>query len=261
MKKIIYLLLTICVLFLGAGKAESADIDPQLYSIAMDLITKLDDFFFNLHTASEDFSPVPDDRRGAVRSNFFPLSFPLTWMNLNPKVKVMGEKAFLPQVDLVGTYGNWMALSLAKSFMSSDDGDEITASFQAYSIGAVLSKKANESTKIFGGIKYSKFNMKLDITSLLESDDSSEEESWEGITNSAANRLSSLKMNDIFFFTGIMHAKGNGKAVVAQAGYGFKNKKVFGRIIASKKHLELGMDIYPESFLVIQPFMAYHWYF
>jgi hypothetical protein len=70
-----------------------------------------------------------------------------------------------------------------------------------------------------------------------------------------------FKISDTFFFTGITHEVQPEKFVVAQIGYGFNYKKLISRIMVSHKHLELGMDVYPEGLFVIHPFIAWHWFF
>ena len=78
-------------------------------------------------------------------------------------------------------------------------------------------------------------------------------------------RVSELnfKVADTFIFTGLVHQKDINKPsrLIVQMGYGFKYRKITSRIMVSKKHLDMGLDIYPEGLFVIHPFVAYHWNF
>lgn len=223
----------------------SSSFGQELISLGMKFLENPGDFFFNLHSDNEDFSPVPKERNGAIRHNFFPSMFPLTWMNLNVKVKIFNEKGNMPQIDMVGLYGDLIALRAAASSM-----DDVKPTFNDYAIGAVVSRGMNEKTRIFGGLKYSTVNMsvKFSSSSAIEFGDFRVDEL-------------NFKVADTFFYSGITQKTGEKSCVLAQLGYGFKYKKIVSRLMISHKHLELGMDIFPEGLFVIHPFMAWHWYF
>jgi hypothetical protein len=125
---------------------------------ATELLTKfLDDpgdFFFNLHTDNEDFSPLPSNRHGSIRFNLLPTFLPMTWINLSLKAKVLNDKGYIPQVDLAGSYGDILALRALESASA-----DVKPTFNDYSAGIIISKQVNDKTKIFGGFKYFTVNM------------------------------------------------------------------------------------------------------
>jgi hypothetical protein len=44
-------------------------------------------------------------------------------------------------------------------------------------------------------------------------------------------------------------------------GYGLKYKKIVARLSAEYKHLQLGIDIFPEGLFVLHPYVSYIWQF
>lgn len=249
------LLLVVFLVFPSASFAEnnnnnddfaSSAIGKELINLGMKFLDNPGDFFFNLHLDNEDFSPVQSDRRGAVRFNFFPTFLPVTWGSLNVKVKVLNDRGYQPQVDLVAMYGDLLALRAIPS--GGDGSQEVKPAFSDYAFGAVVSKAVNDKTRLFGGLKFSSVNMDVSFSTPVASGDF---------------KIDSLKfkISDTFFTTGITHQSGPQSQVVAQLGYGFKYKKFYSRIMSSHKHFEIGMDVYPEGLFVIHPFMAWHWNF
>lgn len=245
--------LIVVVIFLNLGTCAFAEefyetaLGQQLVTLGLKFLDDPGDFFFNLHTSNEDFTPVPDGKRGVARFNFLPTFLPLTWANINGKVKVLDDKGYVPQVDLAFMYGDIVALRM----MSASAGeDEIKPTFNDYSIGAIASKATNDKTKIFGGFRHSVVNLSVQLSSA-------------NAVEFGEFRMDSIdfRMADTMFFTGIMHKTGEHSHLIASAGYAFKYKKIVSRIAMYHRRLEVGMDIFPEGLFVIQPFMAWHWYF
>ena len=238
----------IAMLFLS-GPARAGDGDDfadsalgkELINVGLKFLDDPGDFFFNLHSDNEDFSPLPSGKRGSIRFNFFPTFFPFTWGNLNLKANVLKDSGYQPQVDLVGMYGDFLALRLMQS------GDAKPA-FTDYSIGVTASKQANEKTKVFGGVKYSSVNMEVRFSTPV-------------VMGAFEMDSIDFEVSDTFFFTGISHEAAPERIFVAQLGYGFKYKKIISRLMLNYRHLELGMDLYPEGLSVIHPFLAWHWFF
>lgn len=212
----------------------------EVVNLGLKFLDNPGDFFFNLHIDNEDFSPLPSNKHGSIRFNFFPTFFPLTWGNLNAKVKLLNDKTYTPQIDLIGTYGDILALRAISG--------DVQPRFSDYSIGLVASKAANTQTRFFGGIKYSNINMEVSFSTPVVL---------------GAFEMSSLKfqITNIFLFTGISHQTSQDRYVTAQIGYGLENNKLVSRIMISRKHVEFGMDIFPEGLFVLHPFLAWHWYF
>jgi hypothetical protein len=261
MKKILLVVAALCMLSTGARAASDDDFanspfGQELVSLGMKFLDNPPDFFFNLHCNNEDFSPLPSDSRGSIRFNFFPTFFPTTWANLNVKVKVLNEHGVLPQLDLVGTYGNIIALQVLDN--SAEDDRKLNSEMSDYAGGIVLSKNVEKETRLFGGAKYSSLRLKFDLPDpiILSDDDpntsENEQQSIDGVD---------FRMSDVCLFTGITHEVGKHKYVVAQVSYGLQYKKIVSRVMMSHKHLELGLDIFPEGLFVLHPFMAWHWYF
>jgi hypothetical protein len=246
MRSKITLFLLVLVLFSSTVPASAGDdfansiIGREIIKIGLRFLDNPGDFFFNLHSDNEDYSPVPKNKKGSFRFNFIPTFMPFTWANLNVKAKVFDEKNNLPQIDITGMYGYIIGLKLIST--------ETKPEFSDYSIGITAAKSINEKTRLYGGIKYSTVNMYVKFSTPVTSGEFS---------------MSSLdfKMSDTFVFTGISHQPNPDKIVVAQLGYGFKYNKIISRLMVSHKHLDIGINIYPEGLFVIHPFIAWHWYF
>jgi len=254
MRKINYSFLFTAILGLSMLLAQPARADDfansavgrQLIDLGIKFLDDPGDFFFNLHTDNEDLSPLPKERNGSLRWNFFPTTLPFTWANLSAKVKIKNDSGYWPQIDLSAEYGNILALKAVKS--SNDNGQEIKPSFTDYSFGATASKVMNEKTRIFGGVKFASVNMDVTFSTPVVLGDFN---------------MSSLHfaVADTSFFMGLSQKTGDNCYTVAQLGYGCKYNKITSRLMLVYPHLELGLDIFPEGLLVIQPFLAWHWYF
>ncbi|HAM38158.1 MAG: hypothetical protein A2474_00195 [Elusimicrobia bacterium RIFOXYC2_FULL_34_12] len=238
------LIFTINIKYLSAEDFVNTSLGQELVNLGLKFLDNPGDFFFNIHANNEDFSPVYADKNGAIRFNLLPAFLPFTWANISVKAKLFNEQEILPQIDLVGQYGDMLALR----FVSGD----VEPSFKDYSGGIVLSKSATDETKFFGGVKYSNVSMgvKLSSSSAIEFGEFSVSEL-------------NFEIADVFVFTGLVHQKDINKPsrLTVQMGYGFEYKKIVSRIMVSKKHMDLGMDIYPEGLFVFHPFLSYHWNF
>ena len=216
-----------------------------LINLGLKFIDDPGDFFMNLHLNNEDYSPLPDGRRVGARFNFFPTFFPTTLANLNLKINVLSDKPTTPQIDMVGTYGDLLGLRFA-----ADSMEDVKPEFSDYAVGLVVSKKVQNETKLFAGFKYTQVQMKVVLSSSSAVD-----------FGSFHLDTINFKVADMFIYSGICHQSGKDAYVIAQAGYGLTYKKIAARIMMSRKHLELGIDMFPEGMFVIHPFMAWHWYF
>lgn len=227
-----------------AESFEKTALGKELINLGLKFLDNPGDFFFNIHSDNEDFSPVPADRNGTIRTNIFPALFPFTWANLNMKVKLFNEQDVLPQIDIVGQYGDVLALRTISG--------DVKPSFSDYSGGLVFTKSAADETKLYFGVKQSNvsMNVKLSSSSAIEFGDFRVQEL-------------NFKVADTFIFMGLTHQKDINKPsrLIAQTGYGFKYKKMVSRIMLSSRHVEIGLDIFPEGLFVIHPFWGYHWNF
>jgi hypothetical protein len=229
----------------GLRPVFAGDVPPEVITLGLKFLDDPGDFFFNLHSSNEDYSPLPSDKNGSVRFNFFPTFFPVTWANLSARANVKRGQGYWPQIDLAGSYGDLLALH---AISSGDSENSVKPSFNDYSVGIVASKEVEKDTRLFCGLKYSSVQMEVVFSSPIAAGDF---------------RISELKfsMADTFFYSGISHHVGNYRYIVGQLGYGFKYKKIVSRVMVSNKHFEYGMDIFPEGLFVFHPFFGWHWYF
>ena len=219
---------------------EDSAIGKELINLGLRFLDNPADLFVNLHSNNEDFSPLPSKKNGAIRFNFFPTFIPLTWGNINFKIKVLNDKGKNPQIDLVALYGDLLLLNQIDA--------DTKPTFSDYSFGAVISKKMDGKTRLYGGIKHSVVNMNIVLSTPSVSGDFEISEI-------------DFKMSDNYIFTGISHEPYPDKFVTAQVGYGLTYKKIVSRLMVSHKHLDIGIDIFPEGLFVFHPFIAWHWYF
>lgn len=230
---------------LASADFQNSAVGQELVNIGLKFLDNPGDFFFNLHMSNEDFSPVPPKKHGDIRWNFAPTTFPLSWANLNLKVKVLGEKDFVPQIDAVGQYGDLLALR----FLPSSD---VEPSFKDYAAGLVFSKTVSEGTQFFWGGKYSNISMDVKLSS------SSQVEFGQFQLSKI-----SFDVRDTFLFAGLTHQKdpANPTRLVAQMGYGLEYKKIVARVMISHAHYQWGIDVFPEGLFVVHPFAGWHWNF
>jgi hypothetical protein len=238
---IFLLLLTLCGFKSSTIYADSnqSQLGQEMVKLGLKFLDNPGDFFFNLHSDNEDFSPLPSFGRIGFRFNGFPTFLPLTWANLNVKAKVLSELGNTPQVDLIGTYGNLLALNSV--------GGDVKPSFYDYSLGATVSKNMEDGVRLYCGVKYSAVVMDLSFDDPVE------------LGSFSMTRMN-FKYSDTTLFTGFMRQSSPETLITAQVGYGLQNNKIVSRIMLSKKHVEYGMDIFPEGVFVFHPFIAWHWY-
>lgn len=224
----------------GDGSFDDSALGRELIALGMKFLDDPGDFFFNLHTNNEDYSPVPAGRHGAVRFNFLPTALPVTWGNLTAKATLLNERARTPQIDIAGTYGDLLALRAVAG--------DVEPTFTDYSAGLIAAKSVDPKTRLFGGIKYSALVMDVAFSTPVVQGDFQ----MDGMHFTIA---------DTVLFSGITHQVTTERALVAQVGYGFKYRKIVARVMTSRRHLDIGMDIFPEGLFVFHPFVAWHWYF
>ena len=243
------ILISACFLIQPAHADDFANsaLGKQLIDMGIKFLDDPGDFFFNLHTDNEDYSPLPQNRHASLRFNFLPTTLPFTWANLSAKVKVKNDSGYWPQIDLSAEYGDILALQAIKP-SNDNSGQEIKPSFTDYSFGVTASKAMNDKTRLFGGVKFASVNMDVTFSTPVVLGDFN---------------MSSLHfaVADTSFFMGLCQKTGNECYTVAQLGYGCKYNKITSRLMLVYPHVEIGLDIYPEGLLVLQPFMAWHWYF
>lgn len=205
------------------------------------------DLFTDMKAINEDLSPVIPGRRITFRLNttFLPFLFPFSWPGISLKGKLVSETPGVPQIDLLGEYGEIAAMRA----VSAKDLSR-PPSFSDYMLGLNVIKSVTKQTRLFIGGKYS-----VIAISYAPKDP---------ITFGSFSMSSlDINVNDTYFFTGIEHHSESNpdKYIVAYVGYGFKFNKIISRISMNYRHLELGFTVFPEGMLVIQPTLAYHWYF
>ncbi|MEW6042580.1 MAG: hypothetical protein AB1633_13770 [Elusimicrobiota bacterium] len=210
------------------------------------------DLFADMKAINEELSPVIPQRHGTIRVNttFLPFLFPMFWPAITLKTKLISEKHSFPmQIDLIGEYGEISAMRMVNV-----EDLARPPQFNDYTIGLNLTRAVSKQTRMFLGGKYSSINIGF-----------APKDPMNFGTSTSSFTISSIDINvsDTYLFTGLEHhSQANpDKYIVAYIGYGLKFNKIVSRISMNYKHLELGMTIFPEGMLVIQPTLAYHWYF
>ncbi len=229
----------------ASGGFQDTATGKELINLGLKFLDNPGDFFFNLHMDNADFSPVPTTKHGDFRWNFFPTTLPFSWVNGNLKVKLLNEKPFVPQIDVVGQYGDMLALHYLPS-------SDVKPTFKDYSGGLVFSKTVAEGTQFFWGGNISNISMDVKLSSSSQ-------------VKFGEFQMTQIKFDvrDTFVFAGLAHQKdpANPTRLAAQMGYGFTYKKVVSRVMISHAHYQWGIDIFPEGLFVLHPFMAWHWNF
>gem|GEM_PF-964339 len=255
--KVIFLIICLGILALPVRGDDflSTPLGQELIKLGIKFINNPGDFLFNLHTDNEDFTPVRLGRRGTIRMNFYPTTFPATWPALNLKVKLLSDiPNSWPQIDLVAEYGRMIALDVVGNMSAQSSTSTVKPSLTDYTYGIIFTKAVSEDTRIFFGPKLSKVVMNLDL---------SEPVTFGSTTTGAGFSLQKMMVdvNDVFFTLGIENYYSQTSYVLATVSYGFKYKKLTSRIGFYHKHLEVGFNIYPEGMFVVHPFLGWHWYF
>jgi hypothetical protein len=267
MKRILIFMLLIVFVPVSALIAEESDsvsIPVWAVDAALKFITNPDDVFNNFHLDNADYTPVHENAHGNIRTNFFSSFLPLSWGNLAVKVKAVSDGSFaswMPQIDLVGSYGRILALDAASSFIEngsddeghseedSDSSDFVPPTMSDYSAGVILTKAVSKETRLYAGFQYSALTLNFEFPEAVE------------ITEDQTLDELNIEVTDYILITGISNIIREDKRVVAYLGYGFANRKIFSRFAWHYDHLELGFNIYPEGLLVVHPFMGWHWKF
>ncbi len=225
----------------------------ELIDLGLDFIENPSDLFFNLQQDIEDCSPLPAGQLNlpkkyfGLRINVLPTLLPLTFGNISIKARFNKEKDYIPQIGIIGGWGKILILDLIKNLTEDEDVEIPEPQNNAYYYGLIISKTF-ENTILYFGIKYSEFLLKVKLPEPVE---------FYGSTLEEIN----FKAADTFLLTGIMLPVKDNKSIVAQMGYGLKYKKIVARLSAEYKHLQLGIDIFPEGLFVLHPYVSYIWQF
>ncbi|MGM0568863.1 MAG: hypothetical protein ACQESB_06585 [Elusimicrobiota bacterium] len=233
----------------GAGAGPPAWLMPT----ALRFASSPDDFFYNLHLDNVDYTPSRPEDSASLRTNFLATTLPLTWLNLNAKVKVLNDRSLTdwsPQVDLTGAYGRIIMLDIMRSTIDEED-DVPEPSMNNYSIGLTLSKAVSPETSLFAGFHRSV----VDLNVILPDENHIE------ISNEETIDEIVVSPRDNILITGISNKLGEDKRISAYVGYGFNYDKVFSRLVWQHRLLEMGFNIYPEGLLVVHPFLGWQWRF
>jgi hypothetical protein len=231
-----------------------ADIAQDMTAIGLNILTDPSDLFFNLQHDAEDVSPNLAKRRFTTRINMFPSLLPATLGMLTMKIRFTNDSGYMPQIDLVGGYGELLALSMMSSGDKSDSGDSSTPKPVSKSTyyGLTFTKKLNDKARIYFGMKSSEFALFVKLSEPIS-----------GTTTDSINFIA----KDNFIYSGLelktIKAQFNNReqVVIAQVGYGLERKKIVARVGIFSEHVEAGLDIFPEGAFVFHPFWAYHWRF
>lgn len=232
------------------GGIDLTSLPGWVIDAALKFINNPDDVFYNFHLDNVDYTPVLETEPATLRTNFLTTFLPFTWGNLNLKIKALSDESYynwIPQVDVLGSYGRILALDIASKFI--DDEDFKLPTMKNYSAGILLTKAVSRETRIYTGFQYSVLSINFEFPEPLE------------ITDETS--LSELNINrkDYILVTGITNVIEKNKRIIAYVGYGFSYKKLFSRFAWHYDHLEIGFNIYPEALLVIHPFLGWHWNF
>lgn len=241
------------VFFLPAYAQDflTTPLGKEVVNLGLRFLDNPGDFVFNLHSDNIDFTPVVENRRGTIRTNFYPTVLPTTWVNLNLKLKVLsdgGYSPWIPQVDILGQYGRMLAIDIASNMIAQSSTESVKPASFDYTIGLIFTKAVQQNTRLYLGVNYSNATLNIKLDKPIEFSEF---------------RLSELNVAiaDYFIFTGIENKLKENKYVVAHLGYGLKSQKIVSRVAWYHKHLELGFNIYPEGLFAVHPFLAWHWYF
>lgn len=248
MKKGTALFCILALSLVAPSRSSAADVPSWVIPAALRFISNPDDFFFNLHLDNVDYAPVRAEHRGELRTNLFPTTLPLTWANAALKITLLNDSSLIPwvpQIDLVGSYGRILALDILPSVV--DDDDFAAPTMMDYSIGVTLTKALTRETRVFAGYHHSVFQMDLDFPEPIE------------ITGDDTLKSLNISRKDNILVTGITNRIAPEKTLTAYVGYGFEYNKVFSRLVWNHRRMQLGFNIYPEGLLVIHPFIGLYW--
>lgn len=220
---------------------------------ALKFISNPDDVFYNFHLDNVDYTPVLESKRATLRTNFLTSFLPLTWGNLNLKIKILSDRSYydwMPQIDITSNYGRIIALDIISAVMADSSTDTFKPpTMKDYNIGLLFTKPVSEETRLYAGFNYSVVEMNFEFPEPFE------------ITSETTLSELNIMRRDYILVTGITNILADDKRIVAYVGYGFKYKKIFSRFSWHYNHLEIGFNIYPEGLLVIHPFLGWHWNF
>ncbi len=238
--------------FMAPANGTRALAGPPSWLIptALRFVSSPDDFFYNLHLDNVDYSPSRAKDTVSIRTNFLATTFPLSWMNLNGKIKILNDSSLTdwsPQVDITGAYGRIAMLELIA------DEDVPDPSMNNYSVGLTLTKRVSRETDLFAGIHRSVVTLDVSLP----------EDNVIEITDETTLSSIVVSRRDNVLITGITNTVDfeQEKRITAYMGYGFNYNKIFSRFAWQNRRLEIGFNIYPEGLLVIHPFLGWQWRF
>ncbi|MBI4057184.1 MAG: hypothetical protein HY399_06505 [Elusimicrobia bacterium] len=230
--------------FIPSPTQATFSLKGKLIQMVGEILANPAAFFYDFQQDLEATHPLPPGKSLGFQINAFPSFIPFTYGNLSTKIRLHPEGRWtpgLPQFDLIGGYWNMVIAKVAAD--SSDDVKE--ANFQGYYGGLVATSSLEPRVRLFWGYKFAQLRADLELNEAVDI---------------VSTPVSSFKsgLRDHFFFAGIEHPTGIDKTWILQLGYGLQNQIISSKVSWMSKHWEFGLNIYPESPLVLHPVVNYH---
>jgi hypothetical protein len=226
--------------------------------LAADIIANPAQFFFDFQKDMESTNPLPPGNWIGFNWHIgqfllIPIPDP-TVLNLSGKLKLHSEGHWapgVPQIDLIGGYWDAGPLinatgAVDKNATAAQADTKITdAKFNGYYAGAVMSSSLEPRVRMFWGYKYSQMNADLTLNKGID------------FLGTKVTKFQS-GFQDHFLFAGLEHPTDVNQWWNVQFFYGLTTNDFGAKVSWYHKNFELGLNIYPESVIVIHPVLNWH---
>ena len=207
-------------------------------------------FLFDLfHENISNPTPVHMGRRVEIGTNLFPATLPLLELNISGKARVKREHGGWPQVDVLGSYWNFLPALLAPSIVSEL---EAKPNLYGYNLGFNVAATLDPRMRIFAGYEYSALRFDLDgVHKLIEGDEppAATEFSMSDIVPDSFH----VGKTEHYLNVGSELLRTPAKRLAAYVGYGLTSNRFVARVTWESKWFSSGFAFYPDGALVFWP--------
>jgi hypothetical protein len=258
LRRLVLAALSLALLAAGARRSFADDVfTTKGEELAADAIANPALFFFDFQKDMESLTPLPPGQWFGLNwhmSEFYLVPVPdPTILNLSAKLRVQAEGHWLPglpQLDLIGGYWNADPIIDATGIVDKNapptGSTQLTSfNFNGYYAGAVMTSSLEPRMRLFWGYKYSQMDASLAVN--------------KGVNVLGTNVKSfSTGYSDHYLFAGLEHPTDVNRWWDVLMFYGLTTNDFGAKISWYWKNFEFGLNIYPESVIVIHPVLNWH---
>lgn len=226
-----------------------------LVSVASKFATDPGTFLFDLfHENINNATPLHMGKVVEIGTNLFPATLPMLELNIAGKARVKREHGGWPQIDVIGSYWNWLPALIAPSLISDM---EAKPNLYGYNLGFNVATTLDPRMRVFIGYEYSALRFDIEgLDAMLAGDESTSSTGFDSSGFDLADTLPDafhVGKTEHYINVGSELLRTPVKRLAAYVGYGLTSSRFVARLTWESKWISSGLAFYPDGALVFWP--------